>query len=428
MNYIELHVRSAFSFLEGASVPEELIAAALGLEMPAMALLDRDGVYGSPRFHLAAKKNGIKAHIGVEITVRVNQPRQTLSSNAATTSAEGAADNSPGRKPGEQGNLIRALEEGDRTSSFEQNISVAPTGAGKIFRDPRAYARGYYLPPAVAGSLSQLFTLPLLVRNRTGYQNLCRLITLMKLRVPKHAKPGECAITPEELAEYAEGLICLTGSHDGPLAQALHHRDIQNTKDALRRAEWLVSVFGKGNVYAELQRHFNRDEEARNQVVVEIAQRLGLSLLATNGVCHASPARREVSDVFTCIRNHVPLETAGRLLATNSERYLKPAKTMKELFADLPEAIHNTVELSSRLQFTLEDLGYEFPKYPVPPGETMTSFLRQRTEEGARRRYTGRNGRPAYEAARTQIERELRLIEKLKLEGYFLIVWDIVQF
>ncbi|MCA1603935.1 MAG: DNA polymerase III subunit alpha, partial [Acidobacteria bacterium] len=90
--------------------------------------------------------------------------------------------------------------------------------------------------------------------------------------------------------------------------------------------------------------------------------------------------------------------------------------------------IHNTVDLSSRLEFTLEDLGYEFPRYPVPPGETMASFLRQRTEEGARRRYTGGHGRPAYEFARTQIERELQLIEKLKLEGYFLIVWDIVQF
>src|SRR5207253_2142949 len=111
----------------------------------------------------------------------------------------------------------------------------------------------------------------------------------------------------------------------------------------------------------------------------------------------------------------------------NSERYLKSAKAMSQLFADLPEAIHNTTELSSRLQFTLEDLGYEFPKYFVPPGETMTSFLRARTEEGARRRY-GQPGKPSYEKARHQIEHELRLIEKLKLEGYFLIVWDIVEF
>ncbi len=354
--YVELHARSAFSFLEGASVPEELIAACLELEMPAMALLDRDGVYGAPRFHLAAKKNGIKAHIGAEITV----------------------------------------------SSLRSQVS------------------GF--------KAKEVVTIPLLVRNRTGYQNLCRLITLMKLRVPKHAKPGECAVTPEELAAHAQGLICLTGADDGPLAKAVHHRDTESTEAAQRIAEWLVYVFGEGNVYVELQRHFNRKEEARNQAVVEIARRLHLPLLATNGVCHATVSQREVADVFTCIRNHVRLEAAGRLLAKNSETFLKAPKTMAQLFADLPEAIANTVELSSRLEFTLEDLGYEFPKYPVPRGETMASFLRKRTEEGARLRYTGKNGSPTYERARQQIERELALIEKLKLEGYFLIVWDIIQF
>src|SRR3989441_5271325 len=112
----------------------------------------------------------------------------------------------------------------------------------------------------------------------------------------------------------------------------------------------------------------------------------------------------------------------------NSEQFVKSPKEMTQLFADLPEAIANTTELSSRLEFTLQDLGYEFPKYPVPPGETMTSFLRQRTYEGARRRYDGRNGSPTFERAQKQIEHELALIEKLKLEGYFLIVWDIVQF
>ena len=342
--YVELHARSAFSFLEGASVPEELIAAGLELEMPAMALLDRDGVYGAPRFHLSAKKNGLKAHIGAEISVRLPK-------------------------------------------SIEQNPIHC--------------------------------SIPVLVRNRQGYQNLCRLITLMKLHVPKHEKPGECVVTSDELADHAAGLICLTGGFDGPLAR---------TEEAQTTVEWLTEVFGKKNVYAELQRHFDREEEARNQLVIELARRNRLPLLATNGVCHATPARREVSDVFTCIRNHVRLETAGRLLAHNSERYLKSAATMQKLFADLPEAIANTSELSSRLKFTLEDLGYEFPKYPVPAGETMTSFLRKRTEEGARWRYTGANGAPTYEKARPQIERELKLIEKLKLEGYFLIVWDIVQF
>ncbi|HEY3024772.1 MAG TPA: error-prone DNA polymerase [Pyrinomonadaceae bacterium] len=353
--YIELHARSAFSFLEGAATPEELIAGCLELEMPAMALLDRDGVYGAPRFHLTAEKNGIKAHIGTEITV----------------------------------------------SNLESQVSSPKT--------------------------KDVTTLPVLVRNRVGYQNLCRLITLMKLRVPKHAKPGECAVTPEELAEHAEGLICLTGEVDGPL-RFNHYADRESTREAKKRAEWLVEVFGKGNVYAELQRHFNREEEARNQAVVEIARRLNLPLLATNGVRYALRGQRQVADVFTCIRNHVRLENAGRMLARNSEAFLKPAKMMSQLFADLPEAIANTVELSSRLEFTLKDLGYEFPRYPVAAGETMTSFLRKRTDEGARRRYTGKNGKPTYERAWQQIERELVLIEKLHLEGYFLIVWDIVQF
>ncbi|MDX6306321.1 MAG: error-prone polymerase, partial [Blastocatellia bacterium] len=137
---------------------------------------------------------------------------------------------------------------------------------------------------------------------------------------------------------------------------------------------------------------------------------------------------RQVADVFTCIRNHVQLETAGRLLSTNSERFVKSPQEMAALFADLPEAIANTLELSSRLEFSLKDLGYEFPRYPVPAGETMTSFLRQRTYEGARGRYSGQQGVPTFARAEKQIEHELALIEKLKLEGYFLIVWDIIQF
>ena len=332
-------------------MPEELIAGCVELDMPAMALMDRNGVYGSPRFHLSAKKNGIKAHIGAEINVQ----RHT------------------------------------------SNVAV------------------------LRSNLTNSFSLPVLVRNRTGYQNLCRLITKMKLRVPKHAAPGAHIITANELESHAEGLICLTGGSDGPLSLI--------DTDATRQAtEWLIQVFGKKNVYAELQRHFNREEEARNQAVISLAEQFGLSLLATNGVNHATPIQREVSDVFTCIRNHVRLETAGRLLAQNSERHLKSSKAMCELFADVPEAIANTLELSSRLDFTLEDLGYEFPKYPVPDGETMNSFLRKRTEEGARARYRGTNGAPTYEAARPQLERELALIAKLQLEGYFLIVWDIVQF
>ena len=158
-----------------------------------------------------------------------------------------------------------------------------------------------------------------------------------------------------------------------------------------------------------------------------IARSLNLPLLATNGVCYATAKARELCDAFTAIRHHRTLSTAGRLLSRNSERFLKSPQEMQQLFADLPEAISNTVELSSRLEFTLNDLGYEFPRYPVPEGETMNSFLRERAWEGFHERY-GRKSHDLQARARRQIEKELALIEKLKLAGYFLIVWDLVRF
>ncbi|HSP66130.1 MAG TPA: error-prone DNA polymerase [Bryobacteraceae bacterium] len=318
-SFVDFHTRSAFSFLEAASLPEDLVQRAADLGHSAMALMDRDNLCGAPRFYMAAKKLGAKAHIGAEIS-------------------------------GEDGDLY-----------------------------------------------------PLLVENRTGYQNLCRLITSMKLRSPK----GEAAASQEELYRFSSGLVCLTGE-GSPTRQ---HFDK------------LVSLFGRGNVYAELQRHFHRDQEARNQAVIELARSMQLPLLATNGVRQATLQERELADVLTAVRHKTTVMAAGQLLARNSERYLKSPRVMEKLFSDVPEAIAETAELSARLDFTLANLGYEFPKYPVGPGETMNSFLRERTDEGARQRY-----RPYHEKARRQIERELALIEKLDLAGYFLIVWDLVEF
>ncbi|HLX44068.1 MAG TPA: error-prone DNA polymerase, partial [Bryobacteraceae bacterium] len=316
---MDFHTRSAFSFLEAASLPEDIVQRAEELGHGAMALMDRDNLCGAPRFYMAAKKIKATAHIGAEIT---------------------GAD-------------------GD-----------------------------FY---------------PLLVENRTGYQNLCRLITSMKLGAPK----GKAAASEEELRQYSEGLVCLTG--EGAPVRA--------------RFEKLTRIFGAKNVYAELQRHFHRDEEARNQAVIELARSMKLPLLATNGVRHAKPEERELFDALTAVHHKTTVMEAGRLLARNSERYLKSPKMMARLFADVPEAVAETGELSKRLDFTLADLGYEFPRYPVPEGETIHSFLRKRTDEGARRRY-----RPYHEKARKQIERELAMIEKLKLGGYFLIVWDLIEF
>src|SRR5262249_47828981 len=177
---------------------------------------------------------------------------------------------------------------------------------------------------------------PMLAMNRTGYQNLCRMITRMKLRVGKHPKAGEqAAVTREELEEFSGGLLCLTGAEDGPLALGLRQGEGRATLDRLR------NVFGKEHVYLELQRHFDRDEEARNQAVIELGKSLQMPLVATNGACYAIPQQRELLDVFTCLHHQTTLAKAGRLLAHNSERYLKSTPDMVRLFSDVPEAIAN---------------------------------------------------------------------------------------
>jgi error-prone DNA polymerase len=229
----------------------------------------------------------------------------------------------------------------------------------------------------------------------------------------------EIAVDLDSLSGHTDGLVCLTGGPRGPIASALQ----DSFDEALNFASKLVTAFGRENVYAELQRHCLRSDELRNQAALEIGRTTRVPLLATNGVRFARPAERRVCDVLTCVRNKTNLAAAGTLLAKNTEACLKSAQEMKALFRDHPEAVANTAELSSRLEFTLEDLGYEFPKCPVPEGETMISFLRLQTDIGARRRY-----RPFHAKAQAQIRRELDVIEKLELAGYFLIVWNIVNF
>jgi error-prone DNA polymerase len=201
MSYIELHARSAFSFLEGASLPEELAGVCAHFGMPAMALLDTDGVYGAPRFHLAAKKAGFKAHIGAEVSF--------------SSRSHGSVEKT-------------------HQPSKINNQQLKNSSATQCLRSE--------------------FRLPLLVSTRAGYQNLCRLITKMKLR----AKKGEGAACEQELQEHAEGLICLTGGAEGPLAAALKHGGLEEAQQCV---DQLAGIFGPGNVYVELQRHFQREDE-----------------------------------------------------------------------------------------------------------------------------------------------------------------------
>src|SRR5271168_3470983 len=354
--YVELHAASAFSFLESASLPEALIERAAELEMPAIALLDRNGFYGSPRFHMQAEKDKVRAHVGAEISVKDFGPRLT----------------------------------------------------------PPDWLPHQY-PPEPA-------RLPLLCVSRTGYQNLCQMITQFKMQ-----EPVKCdgAATFDDLEEFSKGLICLTGGDEGPLAAAIARG---GEKAGVKIVEPLVSIFGRDNIYVEIQRHQEREEEWRNQAAIRIADSLGLPLVATNGIRYATAYEREVLDVFTAIRHHTDLDHAGRLLTVNEQRHLRSAKEMNAIFRDIPRAIENTRALSERLEFKMHDLGYEFPRYPVPEGESMDSFLRKRVEEGVAKRYGVKANPDLLKKVNKQVERELALIAKLGFAGYFLIVWDIVEF
>src|SRR5438477_3318990 len=361
MSYVELHACSGFSFLRGGSFPEQLAETAAELEMPAMALLDHNGVYGAQRFSVTAREHNVRPIVGCELSI-------------------------------DDGSVL-----------------------------------------------------PVLVENRTGYKNLCELLTQAHLRSEK----GKCVVQWNELSQFAKGLVVLFGSGStgcqpvasGSLPDAISPRaqrfvsglrqaaanNPEGFRGAPRNAEdrvrFLIDTFGRENVFVELQRHFVRGEERVNRELMHLARANRLALLATNGVKYSKPYGREVLDVFTCIREHTHLDAAGKLLTQNAERHLKSDRQMRAIFADLPEAIENTSRLAERLTFSLENLGYEFPEYPVPAGHTMDSFLRTIVWFGAQQRYAAISAK-----VKRQLEEELALITKLKFPGYFLIVWDIVNF
>jgi error-prone DNA polymerase len=364
MSYCELHCCSAFSFLRGGSFPEQLAEVAAELEMPAIALLDCNGVYGAQRFSVAAREHGVRPIIGAELSM-------------------------------EDGSIL-----------------------------------------------------PVLVENRTGYKNLCGLLTQAHLRSEK----GNCAVQWDELPQFTEGLLAFFGSGSAGILPAMSgmlpdskeptdakhasptrssrrqhaggcEQNARAPQNSANRAQLLIDVFGRENVFVELQRHFIRREERINRELIDLARAHRLSLVATNGVQYAKPYGREVLDVFTCIREHTHLDTAGKLLTQNAERYLKSDREMRAIFADLPEAIENTSRLAERLTFSLENIGYKFPEYPVPVGHSMDSFLRTIVWFGAQQRYAAISPK-----VKRQIEEELALISKLGFPGYFLIVWDIINF
>ena len=322
-DYVELRCQSAFSFLDAASTPEDLVARAADLGHSSLALADRDGLYGAPRAHQAARAAGLHARVGAELT-------------------------------------------------------LAP-GSGL----PR---------------------LLLLCESQAGYRNLSRLLT----RAHTHGEKGTAHADWETLGEHAAGLTALARGDAHLTAEGLGH----------------AQKHFPGRLWVDVSRTLERTGEASARRAAAVAAKHRVPVVASGGVSHARAEDRRLLDALTCLRHKTRLDRAGRLLAPNGERHLRTREETLARFADQPEWICATRAVAERCDFTLEDLGYRFPEYPVPRGQTQATWLRRLTAEGATRRY----GNPLPGRVRAQLDHELAIIEKLGLAGYFLIVDDIARF
>ena len=284
--YAELRVASAFSFLNGSSLPEDLVARAAALDLPAMALVDTNGLSGAPRFWKAAKAAGVKALVGAEVVIAphpalIGGRSRKISLKGGRGLSRAAAD---------------ARENGASAHSpFEEKHPYRSHLSGPLG----------LVPPPLPAEIS-LPRLTLLAENQKGYRNLCSLLTAAAAGKPK----GQAAATWEEVAAHAEGLHVLTGGEESLVTRALTSRGAGGFDAARRELDRLAALF-PGRVHVELQRHFLREEEHLNRALLDLAGAARLPVLATNGARYASRKDKDLFDALTCIRHHTHLDAAG---------------------------------------------------------------------------------------------------------------------
>ena len=250
--------------------------------------------------------------------------------------------------------------------------------------------------------------LTLLVRNATGWSNLCHLITTAQHNAPK----GQASLAWDELAQHAPGLVCLTGCRQGAIAQALvrHKWDV-----AHKRLVQFRECFGAEYVWVELQHHHLPDDTQRNAALVKLARQVGAGYVATNNVHYATRESSRLQDVLVCIHHNTTLDEGVRLLRPNSEYYLKSGDELLPLFKDTPDALENTLAVAELCDFELSYGLQDLPAYPAD-GQSTTDYLRHLCQTSPRFRHPER------------VEHELKIIEQAGLSNYFLIVWDIVRY
>jgi DNA polymerase III alpha subunit len=410
MAYAELHCHSNFSFLDGASAPDELVERAVELGLTSLAVTDHQGLYGAVRFTTAAEAAGIHPVIGTEVELL----------DAIVPDPDGVVV--PARR--------RTRRGGGRGRSVEAEPgSAAVEGLPDRPRPDRARLPGHRDPVKEdhrgIGARQRGAHLVLLAADSSGWRSLCRLISRANMAGTKAVPRFRAA----ELAEHAEGVVALSGCREGEIARRLRVGDQAGARAA---AAALAERF-PGRFHVELSHHFLPDDDWLVTESVALARELGLPVVVTNDAHYARPEGREFHDVLTAIRHGRTLETLADLRRPDGESYLKSAEEMLalppgdgSLGRDVARAWAEGVEGAAVLAASCSvDLGFEqyrFPGFPVPSGETPFSYLSELCWAGARKRY-----HPLTSAVVKRLAHELEVIERAGLAEFFLICWDLMR-
>ncbi|MFL6145877.1 MAG: error-prone DNA polymerase [Labedaea sp.] len=346
--YAELHCHSNFSFLDGASHPEELVESAALLGLDAVAITDHDGMYGVVRFAEAARELGVRTVFGTELSLGLSEP---------------------------------------------QNGIPDPEGEHLL----------------------------LLAVQQEGYHALCRTLTDGYLR--GGAEKGRPVYTFDDVvAVTREHCVVLTGCRKGGVRDALLHNGPDAAYVQLGR---LVAAYGRERVFVELTDHGQPADSYHNDLLYGMANELGLPCVATNAVHYAQPGSGRLAAAMAAVRARRSLDELDGWLPPAPTAHLRSGAEMQRRFARYPGAVQRSALLGVGLAFELKLIAPKLPPFDVPAGHTEITYLRELTYQGAARRYGPCNENPkAFE----QLAHELRVIEELGFPGYFLVVWDIVEF
>ncbi|MEO5658164.1 MAG: DNA polymerase III subunit alpha [Nitrospiria bacterium] len=364
-DFVHLHVHTQYSLLDGANQIDRLVRQAVSFKMPAIAMTDHGNLFGAIEFYLKAKKAGIKPIIGCEMYL-APQSRLTKDSGG-----------------------------GEQDDSFD------------------AASKGQHTP---------YYHLIVLAQDEVGYKNLMKLVSLAHLE-GFYYKPR---VDKELLAQYSKGLLVTSGCLRGEIPFLLN----QGLRDeAIRAAGTYQDIFGKENFFLEIQENGIEQQTRVNRDLVDLSRRLDIPLVATND-CHYLERRdARAHDVLLCLQTGKTLNDPKRMRFSTEELYVKSSEDMARLFGELPDALLQTVKIAERCNLTLDFDTFHLPHYDVPEGTTREDHMQRLAAAGLMERLRAMEIAPAAPAVyEERLRSELSMINAMGYAGYFLIVWDIIDY